>query len=450
MVNLQQQLKAALLQQLQHYPAGAARLVLAYSGGLDSQVLLHLLAPLCQELAIPLAAVHVHHGLNRQADNWATFCQAQCQQRQVDFSLRYVKLTQLSNIEQQARTARYQALAEFVNTRHTLLLTAHHADDQLETILLALKRGAGLTGLAAIPTVRAFAAGKLVRLLLGISRQQLLEYATAEQLTWLEDDSNQNIDFDRNFLRQQVTPTLKQRWPAILQTVSRSTQHLQHAAELANYYTEQALQQCLDNNRINLQLLNSFHPLQQDLVLRRWLSQENLNPEAQWLNTLKQQVINAKQDATPKLQLGNRQIRRYQHFLYLTSEQWVPDAGRYGVITLGMDRQLEHNLGCLCWHTKPTDLAMPIMANGAGFELAFGLLSARFKPAGLPSKPLKQWLKLWQVPPWQRNNIPLLLQESEIKVVLGFASSYLPEQATHWLSWQLAAPVAVYRHDGND
>lgn len=444
MVNLQQQLKAALLQQLQHYPAGAARLVLAYSGGLDSQVLLHLLAPLCQELAIPLAAVHVHHGLNRQADNWATFCQAQCQQRQVDFSLRYVKLTQLSNIEQQARTARYQALAEFVNTRHTLLLTAHHADDQLETVLLALKRGAGLTGLAAIPTVRAFAAGKLVRLLLGISRQQLLEYATAEQLTWLEDDSNQNIDFDRNFLRQQVTPTLKQRWPAILQTVSRSTQHLQHAAELANYYTEQALTQCLDANRLDLKQLDLLHPLQQDLVLRRWLALSGLNPETQWLSTLKQQVINAKQDATPLLQLGQLQIRRYQHWLYCLTEVLEHEIAKETILTLGQELQLTGGLGRLCWHSEPMADALPVAGDAAEFTLAFGLLSSRFKPAGGLAKPLKQWFKLWQVPPWQRSRVPLLFQDGQLQLVAGYASAYAPSQAQAWLSWQPALPESVF------
>ena len=444
MVNLQQQLKAALLQQLQHYPAGAARLVLAYSGGLDSQVLLHLLGPLCQELAIPLVAVHVHHGLNRQADNWATFCQAQCQQRQVDFSLRYVKLAKLSNIEQQARTARYQVLAEFVNTPQTLLLTAHHADDQLETVLLALKRGAGLTGLAAMPTIRAFAAGKLVRLLLSTSRQQLLDYATAEELTWLEDDSNQDIDFDRNFLRQQVTPILKQRWPAILQTVGRSAQHLQHAAELANYYTEQALAQCLDANRLNIKQLDLLHPLQQDLVLRRWLALAGLNPETQWLTTLKQQVIYARQDATPQLQLGQRQIRRYQHWLYCLAEVPEPVTARETILIVGQDLQLTSGLGRLCWHSEPTADALPVTGDVPEFTLAFGLLSSRFKPAGRPAKPLKQWFKLWQVPPWQRARVPLLFQAGQLQLVAGYASAFAPSKAQVWLSWQPALAESAY------
>lgn len=438
MSTLQQHLKAVLLQQVQQHPSAKTKLILAYSGGLDSQVLLHLLAPLCQDLNLPLTAVHIHHGLNAKADQWAAFCQAQCQLRQVDFSLRYVKLAQANNIEQQARTLRYKMLAEFVSTPETVLLTAHHADDQLETLLLALKRGAGLTGLASIPEMRPFSVGKLIRPLLALSRQQLQDYAVAAQLSWIEDDSNQNIAFDRNFLRQQVTPILKQRWPALLQTVGRSTQHLQQALALANYYTDDALANCLDNNRIRLQTLAEYHPLQQDLVLRRWLNQAGLNPEAQWLNTLKQQVIYAKADATPLLQLGTKQIRRYQQWLYCLAE--LPEIVLNTEIRLrvGEDWQWP-GLGQFCWYKEPTNNALPVAGINSEFTLALGLLSSRFKPAGCPGKPLKQWFKLWQVPPWQRSRVPLLFNNGELQLVAGYASTFSANQARAWLSWQPAS-----------
>ncbi|GHG64558.1 tRNA(Ile)-lysidine synthase [Alishewanella longhuensis] len=444
MLNLQQHIKAALLQQLQQHPPAELRLVLAYSGGLDSQVLLHLLAPLCQQMAIPFSAVHVHHGLNVKADSWAAFCQEQCQRRQVDFNIRYVQLTKPGNIEQQARTARYEALADFISTSNTLLLTAHHADDQLETVLLALKRGAGVTGLSAMPAVRAFAAGKLVRPLLAISRQQLHDYAHSVQLAWIDDDSNQNIDFDRNFLREQVTPILKQRWPALLQTVSRSLQHLQNTAELADFYTKQALKQCLFNNRLNLQQLHQFHPLQQDLVLRSWLGLAGLNPETQWLTTLKQQVINARQDAMPQLQLGKLQIRRYQHWLYCLAERPEILNDENLKLNVGENLQLANGLGYFTWDKEPTAHSLPVAGSATAFNLAFGLLSSVFKPAGRPGKPLKQWFKLWQVPPWQRTRVPLLFHSGELQLVAGYASVFKSAQATVWLNWQPASDELVY------
>lgn len=446
MLNLPQLVKSALIEyQRKHQILHSCQqqpeklgLVLAYSGGLDSHVLLHVLAPLCRALTIPLKAVHVHHGLNQHADQWATFCRAQCELRQVEFNLRYVQLDTQRNIEQQARTARYQALAEFVDLPTTALVTAHHADDQLETLLLALKRGSGLMGLAAMPAERPFAAGTLLRPLLAVSRQQLYDYAVSEQLSWVDDDSNQNTLFDRNFIRQHVTPVLKQRWPSLPQTAARSVQHLQQAAVLADYYTEQALQRCRDGARLDLRQLVAHHPLQQDLVLRRWLGDEGLNPETQWLITLKNEVIKARADAQPKLALGNLAVCRYQHWLYLVSSQPITIPQQNIQVSAGQTLQLGAGLGVLTWHQHFLQGAVAVASTNAEFQLAYGLLSQLFKPAGKPSKPLKQWFKLWQVPPWQRGRVPLLLQAEQIQVVAGYASSCPAEQSAIWLNWQPA------------
>lgn len=438
MLDLSQHLQAALSHQLQRQASGISQLVLAYSGGLDSQVLLHLLAPLCQQMAIPLTAVHIHHGLNPQADSWAAFCQQQCQQRQVACVVRYVHLDKQGNIEQRARHARYQVLADYITSPSALLLTGHHADDQLETLLLALKRGAGLTGLAAMQPERAFSAGKLVRFLLSISRQQLHAYAQLEQLSWVEDASNDDLQFDRNFLRHQVTPILKQRWPAFLQTVARSVQHLQDAVALADFYTEQALADCVAQDRLNVSQLNRLPLLQQNLVIRRWLASFGLNPEAQWLNTLKQQVINARPDAAPQLQLGQYQLRRYQDNLYCLAELPPIDETANTILTVGEPLQLASGLGCFSWHASESLGALPVAATAQQFQVACGILSIPFKPAGKVTKPLKQWFKLWQVPPWQRTRVPLLLQNGELKLVAGYASAYPATAATCWLSWQPA------------
>ena len=206
---------ASLRQHIQQL--GLNQLVLGLSGGLDSMVLLQLCHQLTQSCAIRLKAVYIHHGLSANADQWADFCLQQCQKRNIAFEVQKVQLNPAANIEAQARAARYSALAAFVTTRQTALLTAHHADDQLETLLLALKRGAGPAGLSGIAALQPFAAGWLVRPLLDFSREQLEAFAQLQQLKWIEDESNNDSRFDRNFLRLEIIPLLQQRWPAFRQ-----------------------------------------------------------------------------------------------------------------------------------------------------------------------------------------------------------------------------------------
>lgn len=410
------------------------QLTLAYSGGMDSQLLLHLLAPLCQSSAIILTAVHVHHGISRHADAWAGFCAEQCQALGVSFQLQRVTLTRRADIERQARDARYQALAGYVNTEDSALITAHHANDQLETMLLALKRGAGLQGLSGMAQCRPFAGGLLLRPWLHFSRQQLHEVALALQLPWVEDDSNSNPDFERNFLRLQVIPALSARWPTIATTSSRAAEHLQQALQLADYYTDQALAQCQQGEYLDLQQLALQPALQQDLLIRKWLAQAALNPSSQWLQTLKQQVLAARADAQPVLTLGDYQLRRFLQRLYLLpAAATLPVSGEWSLV-LEQVLALPKAAGSLNWHKQATLGALPVA--GQHWQLRFGALSQLFKPAGQLTKPLKQWLKLWQVPPWQRQQLPLLFSEGQLQWVAGYASAVSADQASGWLSWQ--------------
>ncbi|MGB2079502.1 MAG: tRNA lysidine(34) synthetase TilS, partial [Vibrio sp.] len=201
--------------------------VVAFSGGLDSRVLLELL---CYYRAHSdngkndkFSAVHIHHGLSANADAWAKACEQVCQALDIQFNCQRVNLDlgpQVS-IEQAAREARYHALSHYV-TANTCVLTGQHASDQLETVLLALKRGAGPKGLAAMGAESEFGQGRLVRPLLTVPQTQLADFAQTHQLTWINDESNQDTRFDRNYLRHQVIPQLTQRFTAIEKTVARS------------------------------------------------------------------------------------------------------------------------------------------------------------------------------------------------------------------------------------
>ena len=208
---------------------GCNKVVLALSGGLDSMLLLHLLKQWQQqapEQDRQLSAVYVHHGLSPNADAWAEFCAAQCALLQVPFVMEKVQLEGKNNLEAKAREARYQVLAAAINSSDTALCTAHHADDQLETLLLALKRGSGAAGLAGIAAAKAFANGWLVRPLLDFNRSELEAVAKTSAIPFIIDESNNNAAFDRNFLRLEVLPLLRQRFPAIAKTSSRAMQQL--------------------------------------------------------------------------------------------------------------------------------------------------------------------------------------------------------------------------------
>ncbi|MBZ9612820.1 tRNA lysidine(34) synthetase TilS [Rheinheimera maricola] len=416
-------------------PLADNQLVLAFSGGLDSMVLLHLLSLAQKQHSFSLKAVYINHGISAHANHWADFCKAQCDALGVAFAQQAVVITGQSNLEQKARIARYQALAQYVSTDKHMLLSAHHADDQIESLLLALKRGAGGAGLSGIAAKRPFAAGMLCRPLLVFSRSELEHYAVANKLSWVNDDSNSDCRFERNFIRQHLTPVIKARWPQFQQTATRSMQHIAQLQQLAEHYTRQALAQCVSDAGLLLQPLAELLPLQQDLVLRQWLADFGLNPETQWLTTLKQQVIAARPDAEPLLVLADYQLRRFANTLYVLKPIDVQTPTQ--TLTWQGEPELALPDDCGCLYISATKQADAIALSATRGQWVFGQLSRRFKPAGAAmSKPLKQWFKLWQVPPWQRLRVPLLLVNGELVAVAGYASSTAPELATAWLHWQ--------------
>ncbi|WP_372626704.1 tRNA lysidine(34) synthetase TilS [Arsukibacterium sp.] len=413
---------------------GAAKVVLALSGGLDSMVLLDLLCQARKQHVFQLQAVYVNHGLSADAQRWSEHCHRACIARDVEFFSLKISIDSTANIEAAAREGRYQALASFVDSATTVLMTGHHADDQLETLILALKRGAGAAGLSGMAEQRPFAAGSLLRPLLNSSRQQIEHYATTHQLQWVEDSSNQDNRFDRNYIRNVVAPLLNGRWPAFGQTALRSMQHLAQQQLLLDNYTEQALLLCADGRRLNLEVLAQQMPAQQDLVIRRWLAGYKLNPSSQWLQTLRQQVINARQDAMPQLVLGRYLLRRYQRQLYLEYQTTlaVPESGLCWAMQNNLT--LPAGLGELAVYQAPSSGRQAMQQREV--IVVFGQLSLPFKPADQPQhKPLKQWFKRWQLPPWQRGQVPLLLDNGALVAVAGYASAISTTEADCWLGW---------------
>lgn len=189
--------------------------VVALSGGADSRMLLELVAS-SRKLAISVRAVYVHHHLQKVADEWVTFCENECRKTGVDFHVEHVRVSLRGSVEANARKARYEALSKYINSDKCVLFTAHHADDLLETMLMAINRGAGISGLSAIPDIQPFAHGFLARPMLAVSRSEVEEFCRINDLNYVTDPTNLSNQYDRNYLRHEVIPVIKRRFPQIL------------------------------------------------------------------------------------------------------------------------------------------------------------------------------------------------------------------------------------------
>lgn len=307
-----------LKRQFQDYYPTHRDFLIGLSGGIDSIVLLHLLA----ELNINLRAVHIHHGLSPNADSWATFCEQACKQLNIPFLLEKVSVDSSKGIEAGARTARYQAIGKIIKP-HEVFVTAHHLDDQAETFLLALKRGSGIKGLSAMQAVGFWQKFTIFRPLLDVSKSELKQYASQYELTWIEDESNQDNQYDRNFLRNQVLPILNQRWQRFNQMVARSAHHCAEQQILLEELLSHELERYADfaEKCLNIEAFPQFSLAKQQQLIRLWLEKcgEQMPSTAQIIQVIHQMIF-TNVDKNPQIKLANYWLRRYQYHLYLTNK----------------------------------------------------------------------------------------------------------------------------------
>lgn len=436
---------------LEHYPK--APIVIAYSGGVDSQVLLHAIAKLIREKSITqdVMAIHVNHGLSAQSEKWQMFAQIQCEQFNIDFKTINVDVIDKprTSLEAQARDKRYQAL-ENISPSNALILTGHHQDDQVETFFLALKRGAGLKGLSAMGFESQFEdkSQLLLRPLLTTSRDDIVSYAKEHQLEWIEDESNSDTRFDRNFLRKDVLPHLKARWPNFNQTVLRSTQHCQEAQKILDEVAKQDLEKCfLAEDILAIKPLMNLSNARFNQAIRHFIYQhKSLMPSQQQLLQLYEQLSHAAQDKTPEVKLGDIWLRRFQEKLYLTNE-YHSVSDWHCEIDLRKGNQvieLPDCLGKLTFnydHESQSALTFSLPDNVESIHIAF----VHDNPKCLPdyrqhSRPLKKVLQELTIPPWQRKRLPLLFINNELAAVIGhfvcqpfMGNKHNKKIIVHWL-----------------
>jgi|SRR5471030_1295933 len=420
----QASLENSVLTHLAGQIGDARKLCIAFSGGLDSTVLLAALVQLRTGTYsdFSLRAIHVHHGLSQFADQWVAHARAFCQKFQVPLEVVNVTLdAKKDGIEAAARAARYQAFADHLSAGETLL-TAQHLDDQCETFLLALKRGSGPAGLSAMPAHSERNGYRLLRPFLALSRHQLEQFAMNAGLQWIEDDSNQDPRFDRNFLRLNVLPTLCERWPHFSQAVSRSAALCGEQEALLDELLSESLQTLTDSNGsldITGMLLMSLQRRQ--AILRRWLSVQGARmPSREQLQRLWDEVALSREDAQPLLQLNSFSVRRFQQRLYL-----LPPMASLQQTVLTWDTttplKLPDGLGYLQVREHLVNDTESIRLPRDNEQV-----NVRFQAKGMIEKAgrshARQSKKLWQelsVPPWQRERTPLIYYNEQLMAAPG-------------------------------
>ena len=426
-----------VLKVLQRQPS-CSRYWLAYSGGRDSHVLLHALAALGVELSAPIQVVHVDHGLQPHSEQWALHCQSVCKALNLPFVMRRVDARPDvgQSPEAAARKARYSALAELMGAGD-VLLTAHHQDDQAETLMLQLLRGAGPRGLAAMPECKDFDGGFLVRPLLTFSRADLEDYARQHKLRWLDDPSNDEQRFRRNYLRHEVMPRIQAQWPAFARTMARSADLCADAAVLLDQLAEQDLSVLALGEGLSVTGLQALDPVRQRNVLRYWCASKSLPlPNQVHMHQIQQQIFSVS-DSMPLICWPGAELRRYQGCLLI-----MPPLSR-------VDADLE-----LGWDmVKALDLPhgrLFVIAGGVGdFDAGVSTqtIKVRFRRGGerflSPTgrhQSLKKFLQQQRVAPWLRDRIPLIYINDELAAIAGlwvcerFAAR--PGQASLRLDWQ--------------
>lgn len=406
----------------------------AFSGGLDSTVLLHLLSQhvLARPLKNHLYAHYIDHGLQAISLDWKLHCKKVCELFQVPFESSVIKIqeTQRKGIESVARKLRYQALSAQLPCMDDILVTGHHQRDQAETVLLNLVRGAGVAGLSAMPYQKeiALATGSIrhIRPLLAIPYEKLVAYADYFQLSWIEDPSNESLSFKRNVVRHDVLPVLQAHWPNVERTIARSAQNMSEALLLLDRMASQAIEPC---KQLNYYLdLNPFHDLdwlEQKNIIRYWFSKVRSQPltlkHYEWVHSVLLVKSISRQNAF-SYQLSQGELAFFQGRLYYLPEPLKPFTGFLNEFLSAIACYKEQR-----GESPRESLKDSIVSHGYELLLSEELLSKSHlievrslsQDDDLKRKKLKKFFQEHSVPVWERRVWPVLVLQDELVGVLG-------------------------------
>jgi len=413
-----------------------------FSGGLDSTVLLDILAEHAMDAGYKVSALHVHHGLSPNADQWVKFCERFCANHGVPLAVERVRIDRTSalGIEGAARVARY---AVFAGSGAPFLALAHHLDDQAETVLFQLLRGTGIKGIAAMPELRPLrgTAVQIFRPLLELSRAELHAYAKAQALRWIEDESNESSEPDRNFLRHEVAPLLDQRFPAWRDSLARFARHSGEASEL--------LEQLATMDGVParaaepLPIATELPPQRRGNALRAFLGRNAVAmPSEARLAEIERQLFEAREDARVRIDHAGVSIVRHRGQVFVErgldpAGPWKVEWHRQNDLDLGADRGAVHFDA-----VRGEGIALPSEHAGEWyFASRSGGETLRVAP-DRPTRTLKNLLQEHDIGVWHREKLPLLFHGDRLVWVpgIGIAAEYACRPGEEGLkpSWRVA------------
>lgn len=425
--------------------AEPSRYLVAFSGGVDSTVLLHALAKTREEHRLPVLAVHVDHGFHAASADWDRHCRRVAAALDIPYEVSRVEVEAdtAAGVEAAAREARYAALQGSMR-RDDWLLSAHHEGDQAETLLLNLMRGSGLAGLAGIGLFRSFGPGFLVRPLLGVPGEALSAYATEHGLDWIEDPSNLDLRFDRNFLRNEVMPLLRTRWPAVSARLAQSAALAGEASELLAELAAIDLDRLGGPGRLDIDALRTLSGPRQRNAIRHAIRESGLPPApATRLYQVVAELVPARGDAQPLVRWPGAEIRRHRGHLYVlstqadvTDDETLRIDPSHGAVDLGPGQ------GRLSLEGGVSGGIRDYVAK-AGLTVRYRQGGEEIRPAGdACTRKLKKLLQDRQVVPWMRQRIPLLYAGEDLVAVadLWVASEFSADEG-YRVCWQGGPPL---------
>ena len=419
----------------------SAHYYLALSGGMDSTVLLALMAELQKEHGFALTALHVNHNLQEESESWAEHCAQLCKFLDVDYRSKSVVLDNASELA--ARNARYKWFADQVKYGD-VLLTAHHRQDRAETFLFNLMRGAGSTGLSSLRALRSFQGAKLARPLLSAGREEIEEFAKQSGLTWVEDPSNRRTNYSRNAIRHNIIPELIQHRPDAIQNIARAAANLEQengllreiaicdlvdVREQPDHPIDRSHALCVDDT-------SHLSPARKSNLLRFWLQSLKLHTPSRRFMAQLLEAIDNPPSSTTVLQEGGKQFRFYRGFMYVMPAQF--EAHEFGVLDWSNVSQ-PIDIFQSRWRLDATHKLRELAHSKVGAQVRLVERSRLDNPKALHGHTLniKKWMQELAIPPWRRQSLPLLTLKSKREdILLGAVDQQLHND---WVSLEIAS-----------